>query len=696
MMNIHRLTTTNLPSIRIHDHPSSFDPSFDEISSARTMRSQPRDIPFKHSSPIAIAGSFNPNDVPPPLLPIHPIHPTDWNNRSEHGSERHGTPKSPLEMWGSGSMRRGYLGSHGSRKGGWDSKRQDENLREAHSGLENMHIEDRPSNSLPSEESLRKEAMSASMSAYDRDLLRKLGSNQARSNQRIVYSPIDDGLASAESEPARRSGWNFTPTSSFTPASSPIGIGSRSSESPMDRWPIGGSRRDPKLARMAFSPEQHPPVFPASMDYRNSGSDSASLSSLGHNDDCYGDSVRSPITGWSSLDNARGRLPIRPRKSYDRMGRMDDDLAMEDIPSSQLSGLRRLNLGSETPPRPNSYPVLSSNSNQRAGSKRRASSPPIGDGPVAQSEPTRKNTYDGSEGPHRRSPNAPHPSAARYSPGMGSKFYPSLVMHNASTGSSFASSTGTGWSNSYSSHVSLATNYSTQECSSPGASFSPQSDPETPSDSPYMNNPNPRRGNRQRAAQDLQTTSLPDRDVMPQKLSPVHKLNGVYMCDCCPKKPKKFDTKAELQIHEMEKQYTCNFCSNRFKNKNEAERHQNSLHLRKHSWSCAALSGAEAAFHPSSQRAGADVCGYCGKEFTGPESWDIRREHLITEHKFGECNQGKKFFRADHFRQHLKHSHSGTTGKWTNVLENACMRDEPGVDGSHGIIGHENPAISEE
>lgn len=45
-------------------------------------------------------------------------------------------------------------------------------------------------------------------------------------------------------------------------------------------------------------------------------------------------------------------------------------------------------------------------------------------------------------------------------------------------------------------------------------------------------------------------------------------------------------------------------------------------------------------------------------------------------HKFGECNNAKKFFRADHFRQHLKHSHAGTSGKWTNILENACMKDE--------------------
>src|SRR5215471_4341959 len=135
----------------------------------------------------------------------------------------------------------------------------------------------------------------------------------------------------------------------------------------------------------------------------------------------------------------------------------------------------------------------------------------------------------------------------------------------------------------------------------------------------------------------------------------------------------------------MEKQYTCQFCNKRFKNKNEAERHQNSLHLRHHSWSCAALSGYEAAFHPSASPncqtptgASHDTCGYCGDEFSNypqPE-WDRRVDHLTAIHKFGECNQAKKFYRADHFRQHLKHSHAGSSGKWTNFLENACMKYE--------------------
>ncbi|TQS36061.1 hypothetical protein Golomagni_03498 [Golovinomyces magnicellulatus] len=166
-------------------------------------------------------------------------------------------------------------------------------------------------------------------------------------------------------------------------------------------------------------------------------------------------------------------------------------------------------------------------------------------------------------------------------------------------------------------------------------------------------------------------------------------IQGIFMCECCPKKPKKFDAKEDLDAHEQEKQYECAYCRNRFKNKNEAERHQNSLHLRRHSWSCAALFNCAAAFHTSSTRPNeADTCGYCGEDFprsgmdsglpvTTEQDWNVRITHLTEIHKFRECNHAKKFFRADHFRQHLKHSHAGTSGKWTNMLENACMKDEP-------------------
>lgn len=90
-----------------------------------------------------------------------------------------------------------------------------------------------------------------------------------------------------------------------------------------------------------------------------------------------------------------------------------------------------------------------------------------------------------------------------------------------------------------------------------------------------------------------------------------------------------------------------------------------------------------------------DICGYCGDEFPNPPNLDVRADHLTTVHKFGECNHSKKFFRADHFRQHLKHSHAGTSGKWTNMLETACMKDEPAPE-RVGSVSEAVGRISEE
>lgn len=162
--------------------------------------------------------------------------------------------------------------------------------------------------------------------------------------------------------------------------------------------------------------------------------------------------------------------------------------------------------------------------------------------------------------------------------------------------------------------------------------------------------------------------------------------------------------------HESEKQYRCQWCSNRFKNKNEAERHQNSLHLRRQSWSCAALTANyDTAFflstevlpttntpaQPQAGDPGFDSCGYCGIKFSNnPRNWDERARHLDHVHKYRECNQSRKFFRADHFRQHLKHSHAGKSGKWTTRLEQACVREEPTPGPSDSQSGPNTPTQS--
>ena len=135
-MNIHRLTTTNLPSIRIHDHQNSHDS--DEYSS-HSQRSLPRDIPFKSSSPTSIRGSFHGPSPPPPLLSMHPI---GWDN----GDESHtNTPMTPVETWGEGSsLLGGYMDSQESPRGGWGNARaKDGMVGEARNGINNLQLKER-------------------------------------------------------------------------------------------------------------------------------------------------------------------------------------------------------------------------------------------------------------------------------------------------------------------------------------------------------------------------------------------------------------------------------------------------------------------------------------------------------------------------------------------------------------------------
>lgn len=376
------------------------------------------------------------------------------------------------------------------------------------------------------------------------------------------------------------------------------------------------------------------------------------------------------------------------RGSYDHSMFTNDDFAMEE---GQMSNL---NIHDRSPGSP------------KAGSKRRASSPPRD-----RDDRSSVSSLSGhSEIYHRRSmqqlPNRSSP-VSRYHPNHSSlSSASSLGPRHGSLGSSFG----------LASVPSSATSYASGRVS-----------PSTAIDSDFRNglppaaskavNPSSVIPQHQRTLSESTQGGArhqPSDSASHSRNSSISQIQGMQICECCPKKPKKFDTEEELRyvrfrrprvgdcakrplleslpikaalyeesllihsrLHESEKQYTCAYCPNRFKNKNEAERHQNSLHLRRQSWSCAALAGIEAAFHASMSAGGADACGYCGEEFPNPPQWDIRAEHLNHVHKFGECNQAKKFFRADHFRQHLKHSHQGTSGKWTNVLENACMKDEP-------------------
>ncbi|KAI9643386.1 hypothetical protein NHQ30_008005 [Ciborinia camelliae] len=390
------------------------------------------------------------------------------------------------------------------------------------------------------------------------------------------------------------------------------------------------------------------------------------------------DSERSPLPyprrSGSIADDASS-IASQSRDSYQMPSpEHEEGFHMED------TGLRRLQIGEEYYGRSEGYSPRSAT----AGQKRRASSPPRDDGL------------------HLRTVGSASDLARRRE--SGSRSTPSPRFHSTSTSISSTTSLAR---NSYTSAISALPVSSTTCYNRLIHGSIPPNPMDISSDMSYGGsmslNPSPRGSISARTTHHRtlsESRPLTNARKMPEALGHVKhnsapSRQGGFICECCPKKPKKFDTQEELNAHEQEKQYECQYCRNRFKNKNEAERHQNSLHLRRHSWSCAALADWAHAFHPCPSRPNdADTCGYCGEDFprsgvtspgpNGPpmrmatnDDWDHRVAHLQEMHKFGECNHAKKFFRADHFRQHLKHSHAGTSGKWTNMLENACMIDEP-------------------
>ena len=142
-------------------------------------------------------------------------------------------------------------------------------------------------------------------------------------------------------------------------------------------------------------------------------------------------------------------------------------------------------------------------------------------------------------------------------------------------------------------------------------------------------------------------------------------------------------TFCSFRMYMKEKKFKCTICHSRFERKNAAKRHEDSVHLRPRSWSCVAISKHEAAFYPLSSLhcqmlngPSNDVCGYCGERFSNfPCDMEARSEHLTHVHRFNTCKR-TKFFRLDHFRQHLILRHNGKNGHWIHELENACMNDE--------------------
>lgn len=122
---------------------------------------------------------------------------------------------------------------------------------------------------------------------------------------------------------------------------------------------------------------------------------------------------------------------------------------------------------------------------------------------------------------------------------------------------------------------------------------------------------------------------------------------------------------------------SCPLCSGTFRDANEARRHFKAIHLRQMSWSCGTIASYHAYFTSNDWASkNQNVCSMCGMEFFEPADWKKRLAHLLHAHNLGQCDLNKKFYRADHFRQHLKHTHRATMSRLIDNVALSGMKHE--------------------
>jgi hypothetical protein len=228
-----------------------------------------------------------------------------------------------------------------------------------------------------------------------------------------------------------------------------------------------------------------------------------------------------------SLGDDNSSMTSRSREGYEGAS-PDRDVSFH----MEETGFRRLHI-EEYSSRPGSYSPGSI-----TGQKRRASSPPGDDGPALHTVGSASDLFRRRESISRTSP------APRFHSNSGS-----------------VSSTASGpRSNSYASNLSVAASSMTSMGSygrlSPGGISPGGMDM---AGSPYVTtlslNPSPRGSlsstSHQRALSSdtrlLATSRRLSENIGISKQNTSPKMQGIYMCECCPKKPKKFDCQEDLK-----------------------------------------------------------------------------------------------------------------------------------------------------
>ena len=346
-----------------------------------------------------------------------------------------------------------------------------------------------------SERQLGQKALDHSSQAYDKQLLSKIGGPNTPT--RTVAPPLSSSAQdlSVDAHTRKLNGQQLKPLS-LPDRLHP--------DSPATKWPQSGA------------------ISPGYTGFRSPVFDGAEIHKAR-----YG-SISTP----GPLDESAPHQ----RESYDHSIFSDHEFGMEE------NGMRNLNIDDRSPAGSDEYHMC-----QKGGLKRRASSPPPE--AVRDDRPTSGNPdlY------HRRSAQM---LVNRNTPA--SRFQ----MHHGSLSSVSSSGPRTGSVSSslgFSTAASSMTSYGGDQRLSPSA-LSPSAQTELGPVSPYAANrslnPSPRsslsKPQHQRGYSEsehpsqirkLSTESL----IHSRQNSMVNRIPGAYICECCPKKPKKFDSEEELR-----------------------------------------------------------------------------------------------------------------------------------------------------
>lgn len=394
----------------------------------------------------------------------------------------------------------------------------------------------------------RLKAKDSSDKAYDQSLVDKLTRVRSDSSRRDSHSRVQPLTPHCYGD----SGIDLSPRSKARSASSdaamrplqPLSVPDRSSmNAPISTDELSVRREFAPDSAISTGSKAHHFQVPSYLGPRHPPRHNSSLSSVPESESTRWDrDYSSSRSGSASMQGSYDELIIGVSRS--QRGSHDDIIFEEpesdfSIEETQFKHLRLVD-GDRSSPRLQRYSPGS-----RAGQKRRASSPPReGDERTLSSSLTNSNElfYRGSSG---------HLSAQRLSPP--GQYPPSMSSASSVTmaGSSI-SSTG----------VSLTTNslnsISSHDRVSPGT-LSPTSELDSRHGSPYVRplslNPSPR-NSLSKSHQRTISDSKPGMNVrklsngeppVPVKHHTVPKLQGVHICDCCPKKPKRFDTAEGLR-----------------------------------------------------------------------------------------------------------------------------------------------------